>query len=336
MTKIPVRTLYPPTDPLETGHLAVDGLHSIYYERFGNPEGRPALFIHGGPGGGSSRPQARFWDPERYHVVLFDQRGCGRSTPHACLQDNTTQHLVADIEKLRAHLGFERWQLFGGSWGSTLALAYAQAHPERVTDMILRGIFTLQKREIDWFYQEGASRIFPDAWGRYLAPIPEAERGDLLAAYHRRLTGDDEAEQLRAAQAWSVWEGSTSTLHSNRSLQQTMGEAHFALALARIECHYFVNGGFFEDDQQLFSQMDRIKHIKATIVQGRYDVVCPMETAWRLHRSWPGSHLIVAGSSGHSAFEPEILHHLVTATDRALQVTGDGAADGGTGDGGAS
>lgn len=317
MTKIPLRTLYPQTEPIETGQLAVDDVHAIHFARYGNPQGKPALFVHGGPGGGSSQPHARFWDPAHYHIVLFDQRGCGKSTPHACLENNTTHHLVADMERLREHLGIERWQLFGGSWGSTLALAYAEAHPGRVTEMILRGIFTLRKREIDWFYQEGASRIFPDAWERFIAPIPAEERGDLLGAYHRRLTGPDEDVCLEAARAWSVWEGSTSTLHTNPALQRTMGEPSFALALARIECHYFMHGGFFEREDQLFEQIGRISHLPATIVQGRYDVVCPMETAWKLHRAWPGSHLIVAGSSGHSAFEPEILHHLVTATDAA-------------------
>jgi len=316
MSTIQARTLYPAIEPFATGTLEVDGTHTLYYEQFGNPEGKPAVFLHGGPGGGANRPQARFWNPEHYHAVLFDQRGCGKSTPHACLEDNTTQDLVADIEKLRVHLGIDKWQLFGGSWGSTLALAYAQEHPERVTEMVLRGIFTLRKREIDWFYQDGAGRLFPDAWDRFQAPIPEDERDDMVGAYYKRLMSDDEPTQMEAAKAWSVWEGSTSTLYNNPDLKRSMGESRFALALARIECHYFVNKGFFDRDDLIYERMERVHGIDATIVQGRYDVVCPMESAWRISKAWPGTRLIVAGSSGHSAFEREILHHLVITTDR--------------------
>ena len=310
------RTLFAEAEPFQTGRLAVEPPHELYYEQYGNPDGKPALFVHGGPGGGSSRIQSRFWDPRKYRVVLFDQRGCGKSTPHATLEDNTTWHLVADMERLRRHLGITRWQVFGGSWGSTLALAYAQTHTEAVTEQVLRGIFMLRRREIDWFYQDGANRLFPDAWRRYLAPIPESERGDLLSAYHRRLTSGDPQVRLRAAKAWSLWEAATSTLRPNAARQSSMGRDEFALAFARIECHYFVNGGFFEREDQLLADVARIRHLPAVIVQGRYDVVCPMETAWLLHEAWPEAELIIAPGSGHSAFEAEIVHHLVSATDR--------------------
>ena len=311
-----LRSLYPETVSFNSGELAVDDVHTIYFEEFGNPQGTPAVFLHGGPGGGCTPTQARFFDPDRYRVVLFDQRGCGKSRPHACLEKNTTWHLVTDIEALRMHLGIDRWLVFGGSWGSTLALTYAQRHPEAVTALVLRGIFMLRKREIDWFYQEGASRIFPDAWERYLAEIPTEEHDDLLHAYHRRLTGDDKAVQLRAAKAWSVWEGSTSSLRPSVQLANSMSSERFALAFARIECHYFINNGFFDNDNYLFENLYRIRHIPATIVQGRYDVVCPMETAYLLHKSWPESRLVIADISGHSAFEPQIQHHLLEATDR--------------------
>jgi proline iminopeptidase len=311
-----LRTLFPENEPYDVGRLAVDPPHEIHYEQYGNPKGKPALFVHGGPGGGSSRIQSRFWDPRKYRVVLFDQRGCGKSTPHASLENNTTWHLCADIERLRKRLGIDRWQVFGGSWGSTLALAYAQRHPEAVTELVLRGIFMLRKREIDWFYQEGASRLFPDAWESYLAVIPEAERGDLVAAYHKRLTGSDPEARLRAAKAWSLWEAATSTLRPNGAMQSSMGRDDFALAFARIECHYFVNGGFFDHEDQLVRDVGRIRHLPSVIVQGRYDVVCPMETAWLLHKAWPEAELLVCPSSGHSAFEPEIVHHLVQATER--------------------
>ena len=311
-----LRTLFPETEPFDTGRLAVEPPHEIYYEQYGNPRGKPALFVHGGPGGGSSRIQSRFWDPRKYRIVLFDQRGCGRSTPHASLEDNTTWHLVADIERLRRRLGIDRWQVFGGSWGSTLALAYAQKHPECVTELVLRGIFMLRRREIEWFYQEGASRLFPDAWEHYLAAIPEAERSDLLGAYHRRLTGSDLELRLRAAKAWSLWEAATSTLRPNGAMQSSMGRDDFALAFARIECHYFVHRGFFEHEDQLVRDVPRIRHVPSVIVQGRYDVVCPMETAWLLHRAWPEAELLVCPGAGHSAFEPEIVSHLVQATER--------------------
>jgi proline iminopeptidase len=308
--------LFPEIEPYDSGRLRVDSLHSVYYEQCGNPRGKPAVFVHGGPGGGSSPVHRRFWDPDTYRIILFDQRGCGRSTPHAELRHNTTWDLVADMERIREHLRIERWQLFGGSWGSTLALAYAQAHPERVTEMVLRGIFLLRKHEIQWYYQDGASRIFPEAWEQYLEPIPEAERGDMVGAYYRRLTSSDRAERIRAARAWSVWEGSTSRLVPDPGLIERTGDEKFAEAFARIECHYFINGGFFRDDGQLLSHIDRMKHIPGVIIQGRYDVVCPAESAYQLHRAWPNSTLTIAPQSGHSALEPEIAALLVAATRR--------------------
>ena len=308
--------LFPEIEPYDSGHLRADDLHSIYYEQSGNPDGKPAIFVHGGPGGGSNPVHRRFWDPSVYRIILFDQRGCGRSTPYAELRRNTTWDLVADMERIREHLGIERWQLFGGSWGSTLSLAYAQQHPERVTEMVLRGIFLLRQREIQWYYQEGASRIFPEAWQSYLEPISEGERDDMVAAYYRRLTGRNRAERLRAARAWSAWEGSTSRLVPDPDLIARTSEDAFAEAFARIECHYFVNGGFFEKDGELLQGIRRVEHIPVVIIQGRYDVVCPAESAYELHRAWPGSTLIIAPQSGHSALEPEITSHLVAATQR--------------------
>jgi len=311
----PLRTLYPPIEPFRRGTLRVDAVHELYFEESGDPHGKPVLFVHGGPGGGTEPRQRRFFDPSKYRIVLFDQRGCGKSTPHASLVDNTTWHLVADMEALRAHLGIERWQVFGGSWGSTLGLAYAETHPERVSELVLRGIFLLRKREIEWFYQSGASRLFPDAWEGFLAPIPAAERGDLLHAYHRRLTSDDTATRLAAAKAWSMWEGSTSTLLSDPALVKKTGEDEFALAFARIECHFFVNDGFFQRDDQLLANIGAVRSLPGVIVQGRYDVVCPAESAWDLHRAWPEARLHIAPDAGHSAMEPGIVDALVGATD---------------------
>jgi proline iminopeptidase len=306
--------LFPEIEPYDSGVLRVDALHSVYYEQCGNPHGKPAIFVHGGPGGGSSPMHRRFWDPAVYRIVLFDQRGCGRSTPHAELRDNTTWDLVEDMERIREHLAIDRWQLFGGSWGSTLSLAYAQEHPDRVTDMVLRGIFLLRRREIQWYYQEGASRIFPEAWQEFLEPIPEDERRDLVTAYYRRLMSPDRTERIRAARAWSVWEGKTSRLVPDPELIARTSDETFAEAFARIECHYFINGGFFREDDQLLRNMSRITHIPAVIVQGRYDIVCPAESAYELHRAWPGSMLNIAPQSGHSALEPEITSLLVEAT----------------------
>jgi proline iminopeptidase len=311
-----MRTFYPPIEPYDEGTLAVSPVHNIYYEQVGNPDGLPVVFLHGGPGGGIIPDYRRFFDPQAYRVVLFDQRGAGRSTPHASLEDNTTWHLVSDIERLREHLGIERWLVFGGSWGSTLALAYAQRHAERVRALVLRGIFLCRPKEIRWFYQEGASAIFPDVWEEYVKVIPEAERGDMVAAYHRRLTGDDKAAQLAAARAWSIWEGSTSKLFFDEDLINRSGEDEFALAFARIECHYFINNAFFETDNYLIENVGRIRHIPAVIVQGRYDVVCPAVSAWELHRAWPEADLRIIPDAGHSATEPGIVDALIEATDR--------------------
>jgi proline iminopeptidase len=312
----PRRALYPEIEPYNTGTLQVSSLHRLYYEESGDPHGKPVVFLHGGPGGGTDPKQRRFFDPSRYRIVLFDQRGCGRSTPHAELRENTTWDLVADIERLRAHLGVERWQVFGGSWGSTLALAYAQTHPKRVTELVLRGIFLLRRSELLWFYQDGASALFPDAWEQFLAPIPPAERGDLMRAYYRRLTGDDPEVRLAAARAWSVWEAATSFLLQRPDHITHAAGDEFSLAFARIEAHYFVHRGFLEREQQLLENVGRLRPIPSVIVQGRYDVVCPMHSAWQLHRAWPEADFQVVDDAGHSAFEPGTIHELVSATDR--------------------
>lgn len=310
-----MRTLYPSIEPFDTGHLQVSERHCLYYEQCGNPQGKPVVILHGGPGGGCSPKMRRFHDPERYRIILFDQRGSGRSTPHADLVDNTTWDLVDDIEALRAHLGIARWQVFGGSWGSTLALAYAQKHPDPVTELVLRGIFMLRRWELEWFYQEGASRLFPDAWEGYLKPIPAVERADLISAYHRRLTSEDEAVRVEAARAWSVWEASTSFLRQDPAFIDAHKADAFALAFARIECHYFVNGGFLEVEDQLLRDAGRLHGIPGTIVHGRYDVVCPVQNAWDLARAWPQADLSICPNSGHSAFELEITDALIRATD---------------------
>jgi proline iminopeptidase len=307
--------LYPDLEPYDSGMLQVSPLHRIYYEQCGNPRGKAVVFLHGGPGAGCNAKSRRFFDPARYRIVLFDQRGCGRSTPHAELTDNTTWHLVDDIERLRAHLRIERWQVFGGSWGSTLALAYAESHPERVSELVLRGIFMLRRWELEWFYQNGCDAIFPDAWETYLEAIPRVERGDLMGAYYRRLTSPDPAVRMAAAKAWSVWEGGTSFLLPSADYIASTGSDEFALAFARIECHYFVHGGFFDADDQLLRDAQRLRRIPAVIVQGRYDVVCPLRSAWDLHRAWPEADLRIVGDAGHSALEPGITHELVTATD---------------------
>ncbi|HEX8472426.1 MAG TPA: prolyl aminopeptidase [Pyrinomonadaceae bacterium] len=311
-----MRTLYPPIEPYDRGMLGVSSVHTIYYEQSGNPEGLPVVFLHGGPGGGTVADYRRFFDPAAYRIVLFDQRGSGQSTPHASIEENTTWHLVADIERIRVHLGIDKWVVFGGSWGSTLALAYAQTHPERARALVLRGIFLCRPKEIRWFYQEGASAIFPDVWEQYVSVIPEAERGDMLSAYHRRLTSDDEAVRLEAARAWSIWEGSTSKLYPDPNFIADFGEAEFALAFARIECHYFMNNAFFDTDNYLIENVGKIRHIPSVIVQGRYDVVCPMMSAWELQRAWPEAELRVVPDAGHSALEPGTTSALVEATDR--------------------
>lgn len=310
-----MRTLYPDIEPYRTGMLAVDDRHTLYFEESGNPEGKPVVVLHGGPGAGTNAKMRQFHDPAAYRIILFDQRGSGHSTPHADLVDNTTWDLVADIEKLRAHLGIPRWQVFGGSWGSTLALAYAETHPERVSELVLRGIFMLRRWELQWFYQSGAHRLFPEAWQAYRDHIPEAERGDFIAAYHARLISDDEQVRLAAARTWSVWEGATSTLVPEPASIDTFEDPHFALSFARIENHYFVNKGFFEVDDQLLRDAHRIRHIPGVIVHGRYDVVCPVQNAWDLHQVWPEARLVVTPQSGHSAFEAENAAALVAATD---------------------
>ena len=306
--------LYPEIEARQTYALDVGDGHVLYAEESGNPDGKPAIVLHGGPGGGSEPKQRRFFDPAAYRIVLLDQRGSGKSTPHASVEHNTTWNLVADVERLRTHLGIDRWMVFGGSWGSTLALAYSQTHPERVTELVLRGIFLLRRSELEWFYQAGASRLFPEAWQKYLAPIPEAERGDLIAAYHRRLFGPDPVEQARCARAWGEWEMATSHLVAEADEEPEPDE--WLLAFARIENHYFVNGGFLEDERQLLDGVEHIRHIPGVIVQGRYDVVCPAASAWELHRAWPESDLVVTPLAGHSAFEPENAAALVAATDR--------------------
>jgi proline iminopeptidase len=310
-----MRELYPEIEPFDSGMLDVDSRHRLYYEQCGNPQGKPVVLLHGGPGAGCSAKMRRFHDPKHYRIALFDQRGSGRSTPHADLVDNTTWDLVADIERLREQLGIERWQVFGGSWGSTLALAYAEAHPRRVTELVLRGIFMLRRWELEWFYQQGANRLFPDAWEQYLTAIPEVERGDLISAYNRRLTSPDEATRLSAARAWSVWEASTSLLLQDEAFIEGHRDPHFALSFARIESHYFVHGGFFDVEDQLLRDAHRLAGIPGAIVHGRYDVVCPIQNAWELHKAWPGSKLVISPSAGHSAYEPENASALVEATD---------------------
>jgi len=311
-----MKNLYSPLEPFDQGMFQVSDIHALYYEQCGNPAGQPVVFLHGGPGGGISPGYRQFFDPAHYRVILFDQRGAGRSTPHAELRENTTWDLVADIERLREHFKIERWQVFGGSWGSTLALAYAETHPDRVTALVLRGIFLCRPKEINWFYQNGADAIFPDVWEEYERVIPEAERVDMLTAYHRRLTGADEQVRLEAARAWSVWEGSTSKLVPDPGLIERFGEAHLALAMARIECHYFMHNAFFETENYLIENVGKIWDIPAVIVQGRYDVVCPMMSAWDLHKAWPEAELRIVPDAGHSAMEKGIISALVEATDR--------------------
>jgi proline iminopeptidase len=312
----PLSFLYPAPEPNRTGRLAVSPRHELYWEESGNPKGKPVVFLHGGPGGGTTPAHRRFFDPRAYRIVLFDQRGCGQSTPYAEIRENTTWDLVADMEKLRAHLGIERWQVFGGSWGSTLALAYAEKHPERVTELVLRGIFLLRKKEIDWFYQEGASWLFPEAWDAYLAAIPRAEHGDLVKAYAQRLFSDDPAVNLPAAKAWSLWEGSTSKLLPDAEFAAKFGADATTLAFARIECHYFVNKGWFTSDDQLLREATKIRRIPGVIVQGRYDCVCPIRSAHDLSQAWPEADLMVVPDAGHSAFEHGNARALVAATDR--------------------
>jgi proline iminopeptidase len=308
--------LYPPIEPHRQGRLRVGDGHELYFEECGNPRGKPALIIHGGPGGGCNSSMRRFHDPARYRIILFDQRGCGRSLPHASLEANTTWHLVADMERLRVHLGLESWQLFGGSWGSTLALAYAQTHPNRVRELILRGIFLLRADELRWFYQGGCSWMFPEAFEQFQKPIPPAERFDMIAAYYRRLIDPDREVQMAAARAWSVWEGSTLSLLQDPERVRLFSADTYAIAFARIECHYFVNRGFFERDDQLLVGTELIRHIPGMIVHGRYDVVTPAKNAWDLSRAWPEAELRIVADAGHAMTESGIVHELVGATRR--------------------
>jgi proline iminopeptidase len=307
--------LYPKIKPYDSGFLNVDQ-HQVYFEQCGNPNGKPALFLHGGPGGGGSEDVRRFFNPDLYRIVVFDQRGCGRSKPHGCLENNTTWDLVSDIENLRKKLSIEKWLVFGGSWGSTLSLAYAQAHPKSVSELVLRGIFLLRKEELHWFYQDGASRIFPEAWNGFLDIIDEDKRDNLMNAYHEIFKSKDKEKRLKAAVAWSKWEAATSSLSYKPSLVEEFSDPEFALAFALIENHYFINKGWFDTENQLIENIGKIRSIPAGIVQGRYDVVCPMKTAWELSKAWPEAEMIIAPSSGHTAFEKEITHALISATNK--------------------
>lgn len=310
-----LRGLYSPLEAYASGHLDVGDGHSIYWERSGTPGAKPAVFLHGGPGGGFSAVHRRLFDPKAYDVLLFDQRGCGKSTPHASLEANTTWHLVADIERLREMAGVDKWLVFGGSWGSTLALAYAETHPERVSELVVRGIYTLTRGELEWYYQFGVSEMFPDKWERFLAPIPPAERGDMMAAYRKRLTGEDREAQMECALAWSQWEGQTITLLPEPSTSDTFGEEEFALAFARIENHFFVHAGWLEEGQ-LIRDAGKLKDIPGVIVHGRYDMPCPARYAWALHKAWPKADFHLIEGAGHAFSEPGILDQLIRATDR--------------------
>jgi proline iminopeptidase len=308
--------LYPPIEPYRQGRLSVPGGHDLYFEEAGNARGKPVLIVHGGPGGGSNPTMRRYHDPSRYRIILLDQRGCGRSSPHASLEANTTWHLVEDMERLRAHLAIERWQLLGGSWGSTLSLAYAERHPERVSELVLRGIFLLRRAELEWFYQEGAGWLFPEAFEAFKAPIPPGERGDLIEAYYRRLTHPDPRIQIEAAKAWSVWEGSTLALLQDPDRIRQFSVDGYALAFARIECHYFVNRGFLARDGDLLAHAYRLKGIPGVLVHGRYDVVTPVKSAFDLKAAWPEAELCVVADAGHAMTEPGIIHELIAATRR--------------------
>ena len=312
-----LRTLYPEVEPYDSGHVRVSPVHELYYEQCGTPNGKTVVFLHGGPGAGLVPDYRRFFDPNAYRIILFDQRGAGRSKPHASLEDNTTWHLVQDIETMREQFGVDQWLVFGGSWGSTLALAYAEAHPQRVRALLLRGIFLGRPQELRWFYEDsnGASAIYPDKWDEYVQLIPEPERADMVNAYYARLTSEDESVRMKAARAWSMWEGSALRLLPDQQLLDDFTEPEKAIALARIECHYFVNNCFFETENYLIENVDRIRHIPAVIVHGRYDVVCPMRSAWDLHRAWPEAELNIIRDAGHAATEPGIADALIRATD---------------------
>ena len=310
-----MQKLYPDIEPYNSGFLPVSELHTLYFEECGNPQGIPIVFLHGGPGGGVEKSYRRYFDPKKWRLILFDQRACGKSKPFAELRENTTWDLVADLEKIRSYLEVDKWAVFGGSWGSTLALAYSQSYPGSCLALFLRGIFMLRDKEIQWFYQEGASRLFPDYWEKYLAPIPEEERSDLLKAYYKRLTSDNRSQQIEAAKAWSTWEAATSKLLPDANLVSSFSEEDFALAFARIESHYFINKGFFKTPNQLLENIDKIRHIPSVIVHGRYDVVCPVENAWELHKVWPEADLHIVTDAGHALSESGICSILMKALD---------------------
>jgi len=312
------RVLYPEVEPFSAGWLPTGGLHEIYYEECGAPKGKPCVILHGGPGGAINPTMRRFFDPAKWRMALFDQRGCGKSRPNASLEDNTTWALIADIERLRETLGVEKWCVFGGSWGSTLALAYAITHPERVESLVLRGVFLLTERELRWFYQDGASMLFPDAWARFCAPIPPEERGDLIGAYHRRLTNPDRRVQAEAAAAWSQWEGDTISIRGPEARPSKFNEVDFAIAFARIECHFFANRGFFDEDGWILKNIEKVANSPGWIVQGRFDVVTPLESAWALRKAWPAARFEIIWDAGHASTEPGIIDALVRATDQAL------------------
>ena len=309
--------LFPPIEPFDSGFLK-KGKHEIYFEQCGNPKGKPAIFLHGGPGGGCGSLSRRFFNPKKYRIILFDQRGCGRSKPHTCLEDNTTWHLIEDIESIREKLNIKKWLIFGGSWGSTLAIAYAQKHPKKVSEMVLRGIFMLRQKELQWFYQYGASEMYPEAWQGFFKEIPENERDNLIEAYRKIFYGENKEKQLSAAKAWSKWEASCSFINHNPNAVRESINAEFALAFALIENHYFVNKGFLDNENQLLDNIDIIRDIPSIIIQGRYDVVCPPTTAYELYSRWPESQLVIAPFSGHSAFEKEITHELIEATNKFI------------------
>lgn len=314
------RGLFADNGPYAYGWLPTGGPHEIFYEECGNRDGKPCVILHGGPGGAVNPTMRRFFNPAKWRMALFDQRGCGKSRPNASLDDNTTWSLIEDIERLRVHLGVEKWTVFGGSWGSTLALAYAITHPERVEALVLRGIFLLTQRELRWFYQDGASMLFPDAWERFCAPIPMAERGDMMSAYHKRLTHPDRRVQAEAAQAWSQWEGDTISIRGPEARPSKFNEIDFAVAFARIECHFFANGGFFTEDGWILNNIDKIRGIPGWIVQGRFDVVTPLDSAWSLKKAWPEASFDIVWDAGHASTEPGIVDGLVRATDQALRL----------------
>ena len=316
-TQDPNTWFFPEIEPYRQGRLKVSDLHELYFEESGNPKGKPVIFVHGGPGGGTGPTDRRYFHPEKYRIILLDQRGSGLSTPSASLVDNTTWHLVEDLEKLRTHLKIEKWQVFGGSWGSTLALTYAITHPTRVSELVLRGIFLLRKKELDWYYQEGlgANAIYPDVWEEYVKHIPTSERGDMVKAYYSRLTHTDSATQMAAARPWTTWEIATSRLYTSPETIASTVTDDFALKFARIESHYFINKGFFKTDNWIIENIEKIRSIPAVIVQGRYDVVCPSMSAWDLHKAWPEAKLTMVPDAGHSSREPGIARALINATE---------------------